>query len=218
MAPKGSSLADTQEVPERSLILLAGASGAGKATFSHQVVLNGVAANRPVIFVTTERSAPDVISLLKEQGLGDPTPELVNLVDAFRDTVGAHNAHRPETMRANSMDLNSLTIALAKVQKSTEQKGTSLVLDSPATPYLFNGTEVRFSGPLQGGQDNRELHEFVDRALHDYRTAIMLLHHRLPERPVLSGQEQACPGGEVYRRRRSLLRVGDHLTHDRERS
>jgi KaiC/GvpD/RAD55 family RecA-like ATPase len=190
MAPKGSSLADIQEVPERSLILLAGAPSAGKATFSHQVVLHSVAADRPIIFVTTERSAPDVISLLKEQGLGDPTPELVNLVDAFRDTVGAHNAHRPETMRANSMDLNSLTIALTKVQKSTEQKGTSLVLDSPTTPYLFNGAEVRSSGPLQGGHDHgqrdgkdkRELQGFIDCALHDYRTAVMLLHYRLLER------------------------------------
>jgi hypothetical protein len=207
MAPKGSSLADTQEVPERSLILLAGASGAGKATFSHQVVLYGVAANRPVIFVTTERSAPDVISLLKEQGLGDPTPQLVSVVDAFRDTVGAHNAHRPETVRSNSMDLNSLTIALAKVQKSTEQKGTSLVLDSPTKPYLFNGAEVRFRGPRHGrhehvqrdGKDKGELQELIDCVLRDYRRAIILFHYGLAERAALSCQEPTSQRRKVHR-------------------
>ncbi len=145
MAPKGSSLADTQEVPERSLILLAGASGAGKATFSHQVVLYGVAANRPVIFVTTERSAPDVISPLNEQGLADPTQGLVNLVDAFGSTVGAQSPHRSDTMLANAMDLTSLIIAIAKPGSAAQQERAAPGLDSPTAPYLFNSE--RFGPP-----------------------------------------------------------------------
>jgi len=46
----GSSLAEIQEVPRNSLILLAGPPGAGKSTFCHQVVLNTLAMDRPVIF------------------------------------------------------------------------------------------------------------------------------------------------------------------------
>jgi KaiC/GvpD/RAD55 family RecA-like ATPase len=44
------SLAEIQEVPDRSLILLARPPGAGKSTFCYQVVLNSLAADRPVIF------------------------------------------------------------------------------------------------------------------------------------------------------------------------
>jgi KaiC/GvpD/RAD55 family RecA-like ATPase len=51
---RGLSLAEIQEVPRNSLILLAGPPGAGKSTFCHQVVLNTLATDRPVIFVTTE--------------------------------------------------------------------------------------------------------------------------------------------------------------------
>jgi hypothetical protein len=65
------SLAEIQEAPDRGLILVAGPPGAGKSTFCHQVVLNSLAADRPVIFVTTERSASDIVSLLRERGLGE---------------------------------------------------------------------------------------------------------------------------------------------------
>jgi KaiC/GvpD/RAD55 family RecA-like ATPase len=51
---RGFSLTEIQEVPRNSLILLSGPPGAGKSAFCHQVVLNGLAMDRPVIFVTTE--------------------------------------------------------------------------------------------------------------------------------------------------------------------
>ena len=49
------SLAKLQEPPDKGLILLAGAPGAGKSTFGHQVVLKSIALDKPVIFVTSER-------------------------------------------------------------------------------------------------------------------------------------------------------------------
>ena len=56
MEKRGSPLAEIQELPKESVTLLVGPPGAGKSTFCHQVVLNGIATDRPVIFVTTEQS------------------------------------------------------------------------------------------------------------------------------------------------------------------
>jgi KaiC/GvpD/RAD55 family RecA-like ATPase len=47
MEKRGLSLAEIQEVPKESLILLAGPPGAGKSSFCHQVVLNGIAMGDP---------------------------------------------------------------------------------------------------------------------------------------------------------------------------
>jgi KaiC/GvpD/RAD55 family RecA-like ATPase len=55
------SLVEPKEAPDRGLILLAGPPGAGKSTFCCQVVANGVAADRPAIFVATERTVPDIV-------------------------------------------------------------------------------------------------------------------------------------------------------------
>jgi len=54
MEKRRSLLAEIQEVPKESLILLSGPPGAGKSTFCHQVVLNGLAMDKPIIFVTTD--------------------------------------------------------------------------------------------------------------------------------------------------------------------
>ena len=58
------SLARIQEPPDKGVVLLLGPPGAGKSTFCHQVVVNSIAADRPVIFVTSERSPSDIIDLL----------------------------------------------------------------------------------------------------------------------------------------------------------
>ena len=76
MEKRGLSLAEIQEVPRESLLLLVGPPGAGKSTFCHQVVLNGIAAERPVIFVTTEQSPSGVTALLRERGMGESIPAL----------------------------------------------------------------------------------------------------------------------------------------------
>jgi predicted hydrocarbon binding protein/KaiC/GvpD/RAD55 family RecA-like ATPase len=134
------SLAKIQEPPDKGLILLAGVPGAGKSTFCHQVVIKSIAADRPVIFVTSEQSPADVIKLLSERGLGSPAG--LNFVDAFTETVGLTCTQRSDTICANCADLNSLSIATAKLQERTGPKGTLLVFDSLTSPYLFSGVEV----------------------------------------------------------------------------
>jgi KaiC/GvpD/RAD55 family RecA-like ATPase len=134
------SLAKIQEPPDKGLILLVGAPGAGKSTFCHQVVINSIATDRPVIFVTTEQSSAEVIELLSERGLGGPVR--LNFVDAFTETVGLACTQRSDTVRANCADLNSLSIAITKLQERSGPKGALLVFDSLTSPYLFSGVEV----------------------------------------------------------------------------
>ena len=134
------SLAKIQEPPDKGLILLAGVPGAGKSTFCHQVVLKSIATDRPVIFVTSERSPDEVIELLSEKGIGEPAG--LSFVDAFTETVRLACTQRPDTICANCADLNSLSIAITKQQERTGPKGTLLVFDSLTSPYLFSGLEV----------------------------------------------------------------------------
>jgi len=134
------SLAKIQEPPDKGLILLAGAPGAGKSTFCHQVVLKSIAAERPVIFVTSERSPAEVMELLSERGMGEPMG--LNFVDGFTQTVGLTCTQRSDTVCANCADLNSLSIAITKLQERTGTKGALLVFDSLTSPYLFSGLEV----------------------------------------------------------------------------
>jgi predicted hydrocarbon binding protein/KaiC/GvpD/RAD55 family RecA-like ATPase len=135
------SLAKIQEPPERGLILLAGAPGTGKSTFCHQVVLNSIAADRPVIFITSEQSPADITELLNERGMGEQQAKL-SFVDAFTETVGLICTPHPDTVCANCADLNSLSIAVTKLEDRTAQKGILLIFDSLTSPYLFNGIEV----------------------------------------------------------------------------
>jgi predicted hydrocarbon binding protein/KaiC/GvpD/RAD55 family RecA-like ATPase len=134
------SLAKLQEAPDKGLILLAGAPGAGKSTFCHQVVLKSIGSDRPVIFVTSEQSPIEVVEKLSEGGAGG----LVGLsfVDAFSETVGLAATQRSDTVCANCADLNSLSIAITKLQEKTAPQSTLLIVDSLTSPYLFNGIEV----------------------------------------------------------------------------
>jgi len=136
----GLSLAEIQEVPKESLVLLIGPPGAGKSTFCHQVVLNGIAAERPIIFVTTEQSPSGVTGLLREKGLGEAAT--LSFVDAFAETVGLATTERPDTISANCTDLNSMSMAIAKLQERTRQRDILLAFDSLTSPYLFNKEEM----------------------------------------------------------------------------
>jgi predicted hydrocarbon binding protein/KaiC/GvpD/RAD55 family RecA-like ATPase len=129
-------------VPKNNLILLTGPPGAGKSTFCQQAVLNGLAVDKPVIFVTTEHGPSEVIDLLKERGVGEPPPGALNFVDAFGETVGATTAERPDTIGANCEDLNSISMAITKLQERIGRRDVLLAFDSLTSPYLFNEKEV----------------------------------------------------------------------------
>ena len=117
MDKRGLSLAEIQEVPRESLILLAGPPGAGKSTFCHQMVLNSVAVERPIIFVTTEQSPSNILGRLKEKGMGEPAPGVLNFVDAFTETVGLTCIQTPETVCASCTDLNSISMASTRLKE-----------------------------------------------------------------------------------------------------
>jgi predicted hydrocarbon binding protein/KaiC/GvpD/RAD55 family RecA-like ATPase len=142
MDKRGLSLAEIQEVPKGNLILLTGPPGAGKSTFCHQVVLNGLAMEKPVIYITTEHGPSEVTDLLKERGVGEPPPGALSFVDAFGETVGATTPERPDTVSANCEDLNSISMAIAKLQERIGQRDVFLAFDSLTSPYLFNEKEV----------------------------------------------------------------------------
>ena len=136
------SLAEIQEIPEGNLILLSGPPGAGKSTFCQQVVVRGIAAERPVIFVTTEQSPSGVMRTLVEKGIEAPESEVLSFVDAFSRTVGVATPDRPDTICADCADLNTITIAATKLKERIGQESTLLVFDSLTSPYLFCGAEI----------------------------------------------------------------------------
>ena len=142
MEQGGLSLAEIQEIPRESLTLVSGPPGAGKSAFCHQMVLNSIAANRPVIFVTTEKSPSGVKRLLKEKGIRELQSEVLSFVDAFSETVGVKSLDRPDTICADCADLNSITIATTRLQERTRQESILLAFDSLTSPYLFCGAEI----------------------------------------------------------------------------
>jgi KaiC/GvpD/RAD55 family RecA-like ATPase len=142
MERRSLSLAEIQEVPKNNLILLAGPPGAGKSIFCHQAILNGLAMDRPVIFVTTEHGPSEVIDLLKARGVGEPPPGALSFVDAFGETVGAKTPERSDTIGANCEDLNSISMAIVKLQERLGRRDVLLAFDSLTSPYLFNEKEV----------------------------------------------------------------------------
>ena len=77
------SLSQLQEIPPKNLILLVGPPGAGKSTFCEQAILQNLAIDRPVIYVTTEYDPSKAEASLRERGLGKIEPALISFVDAL---------------------------------------------------------------------------------------------------------------------------------------
>jgi predicted hydrocarbon binding protein/KaiC/GvpD/RAD55 family RecA-like ATPase len=136
------SLTQLQEIPSENMILLVGSPGAGKSTFCEQTILKSIAMDRPVIYVTTEYGPPKAEATLKERGLAEIEPGLLNFVDAYNDTVGLLVSDQPDTVRADCSNLSSIGIAISKLQERIGKKGVLLVFDSLTSPYLLSGPEV----------------------------------------------------------------------------
>jgi KaiC/GvpD/RAD55 family RecA-like ATPase len=137
-----SSLAQLQEIPPRSIILLVGPPGAGKSSFCYQTVLKNLAVNKPIIFVTTEHAPSEIILSLQEKGLVEKQTTILNFVDAFHETVGLSTDGHPNTINANSGDLTSLEVAISKLQSQINKSNILLIFDSLTSPYLLNGQEI----------------------------------------------------------------------------
>jgi KaiC/GvpD/RAD55 family RecA-like ATPase len=142
MEERRASLVRIADVPTGSLILVSGPPGAGKSPFCHQVVLNGLAMDKPVIFVTTEQGPTEIVGLLREKGMLELAPGALSFVDAFTETVGLTCTQRSDTICANCVDLNSISIATTRLQERMGQRGILLAFDSLTSPYLFSGAEV----------------------------------------------------------------------------
>jgi predicted hydrocarbon binding protein/KaiC/GvpD/RAD55 family RecA-like ATPase len=137
-----ASLSQLQEVPSNNLILLVGPPGSGKTTFCQQSIIQNVAMDRPILYVTTDYGPSEAENALKGQGLANVEPGLINYVDAYNETVGVSVKGRSDTISADCNNLSSIDIAIAKLQERIERKGILLVFDSLTSPYLFSESGI----------------------------------------------------------------------------
>jgi predicted hydrocarbon binding protein/KaiC/GvpD/RAD55 family RecA-like ATPase len=124
------------------LIFLVGPPGSGKSYFCEQAVLQGLAIDKPAIYVTTEYDASRIEESFKEKGLAKIDPNLLGFVDAYSETAGMSVSDRLDTVSADCEDLSSIDIAISKLSERIGGKGVLLVFDSLTSPYLFCGSEI----------------------------------------------------------------------------
>ena len=124
------SLSQLQEVPLLKTILLVGPPGVGKSTFCQQTVIQNLAVDRPVIFVTTEYNTAEAKVFLKEKGLTPTSNHLLRFVDGYNQTVGLPVVDSPDTVNASSGNLTSLGVSIAKLQRGLGRQGVLLIFDS----------------------------------------------------------------------------------------
>jgi predicted hydrocarbon binding protein/KaiC/GvpD/RAD55 family RecA-like ATPase len=136
------SVAQLQEVPSESMMLLVGSPGSGKSSFCEQTVLQSLAIERPIIYLTTECAPSKTEARLKERGLSEIQKGLLTFIDAYNETVGVSVPERLDTVYADCNDLSSIDIAISKLQERIGRKGILLVFDSLTSPYLFCGSEI----------------------------------------------------------------------------
>ena len=63
------TLTQIQEVPLRKTVLLVGPPRAGKSAFCEQAVLQSLAMDKPIIYVTTDRDPSEIRNALAERGI-----------------------------------------------------------------------------------------------------------------------------------------------------
>jgi len=136
------TVAQLQDIPPENMILLVGPPGAGKPEFYQQVILQRLAMDKPIIYITTECSPSKAEVHLKERGLGEIEPGLLHYIDAYNETVGLSVPDRPDTVHADCSNLSSIGIAISKLQERIREKGILMIFDSLVSPYLLSGPEV----------------------------------------------------------------------------
>ena len=124
------------------MILLVGPPGSGKSTFCEQAILQSLAVDMPIIYVTTDCDPSKAEKALRERGLHEVEPGLLNFVDAYNETVGVSVSERTDTAYADCNDLSSIDIAISKLTERIGRRDILLVFDSLTSPYLFSGSEI----------------------------------------------------------------------------
>jgi len=136
------SISQLQDIPSENLILLVGPPGAGKSAFCEQTILQNLAVDKPIIYVTTKYGPSKAEKALKQRGLGGVQPGLLSFIDAYSATVGVSVSERSDTVYADCNDLSSIDIAVSKLQDKIGKKDILLIFDSLTSPYLFSGSEI----------------------------------------------------------------------------
>jgi predicted hydrocarbon binding protein/KaiC/GvpD/RAD55 family RecA-like ATPase len=136
------SIRELQNIPTGTLFFLIGSPGAGKTTFSQQVIGEFLSIEQSTILVTTEETPTEMILRMSKSGLREPLPDCLRFVDAFSQTVGLSGEKREDTYEAHCADLNSIMMAISRSRSTMNGSGVLLVLDSLTSPYLLSGAEV----------------------------------------------------------------------------
>lgn len=136
------SVSELMEVPIGKTTFIIGPPGVGKSTFCQQIILQNIAMDKPIIFVTTEYSSNMAEVQLKEKGLHTIPPGLVYYIDGYSKTVGLPVVDRSDVINVNCGNLTNLGIAMAKHQRSIGKKGVLLVFDSLTSSYLLSGSVI----------------------------------------------------------------------------
>jgi KaiC/GvpD/RAD55 family RecA-like ATPase len=117
------SLTQIQGATKKS-ILLVGPPEVGKSAFCKQPILQSLAVDRPVIFVTTERRPSKAEKVLRERELGEIEPGSLNFIDTYNETVSVSVSDRPDTIRVDCANLSSIGIAISKLQNRIGKKAS----------------------------------------------------------------------------------------------
>jgi predicted hydrocarbon binding protein/KaiC/GvpD/RAD55 family RecA-like ATPase len=136
------SIRELHNIPTSTLFFLTGSPGAGKTTFSQQVIIESLSIERPTILVTTEETPVEMILRMSKVGLHEPLPDCLRFVNAFTQTVGLSGERRADTFEAHCADLNSIMMAISRSRSKLNGRGVLLILDSLTSPYLLSGQEV----------------------------------------------------------------------------
>ena len=136
------SLTHLQEVPLKNLTLLVGPPGSGKSTFCQQAILQNLAMDRPIIYVTTEYGPSKVEDALKEAGLREFELGLLHYVDAYNETIGVSVLDVSDAVHADCNDLSSIDIAISKLHKKIGKKHVLLIFDFPVSVQRIRISEV----------------------------------------------------------------------------